>query len=245
MDGIAYSRESIDQLHSTLCAWQRENQTAARAVTYVNPHVFNLARKNAEVRALLARADMVAVDGLGFALAVRLLNGECQTRTVMTPLLDRVLASEGLPRLAALLIGGDAPAVALGAAAMNRASKNIEVVQTCTGYASVQEYLALFARHPGIDLVLIAMGTPRSEELMLAAIDAFPGKLFWNIGGGTLHFYAGTKRRAPHWVSAAGLQWFWRMVFEPATVPRYLTGIPIFCARIARLLVSRNNHAPL
>jgi N-acetylglucosaminyldiphosphoundecaprenol N-acetyl-beta-D-mannosaminyltransferase len=242
LGGIGYSSESFEQLCATLCRCLQ--QVRPCTVSYVNPHVFNIAMQNRSVRELLARADIVAVDGLGFALGARLLTGQRQARTVMTPLFDRVLQEDDLPQLTALLIGGTDEVVALGAEAINRTSRRIRIIKTCHGYASMAEHLELLRRHPEIDLVLVAMGTPRSEELMLAAMDLFPGKFCWNIGGGTLHYYAGTKKGAPHWVSTVGLQWLWRMMWEPATVPRYLVGIPRFCMHLSRLLVLRQKPNP-
>jgi UDP-N-acetyl-D-mannosaminuronic acid transferase (WecB/TagA/CpsF family) len=64
------------------------------------------------------------------------------------------------------------------------------------------------------------------------ASQLFPGKLYWNIGGGTLRFHAGTQRRVPRIVSILGTQWLWRMVFEPRIAPRYVIGIPVFAKHL-------------
>jgi exopolysaccharide biosynthesis WecB/TagA/CpsF family protein len=239
LDGIGYSREPSDRLSAAICRWLQGSRSDTRSVCYVNPHVFVLARERAAVEACLKESDIVAVDGLGFALGVLLLNGHFQTRTVMTPLFDRVLAAECVRSANALLIGGSAAVAAQGAAAINAASRNIRVVEYCDGYQSMAEYLALLRRHPEVEVVLIAMSTPRSEELIVAARPIFAGKLFWSIGGGTLHFYAGTLRRVPNVVSRLGLQWIWRMIHEPAIAPRYLVGIPRFAACLLRALISK------
>lgn len=241
LEGVGFSPESHDELYAAVCQWLRGRRGTTCVLGYVNPHVFNLARSNDQVRRFLQSADVVTVDGLGFALAVRWLMGHRQTRTVTSCLFDRVLATEDLPKLRAVLIGGSRLIAERGAAAMNRVARRIEITAVCPGYQPVEDHLAFLREHLNADAVFVAMGTPYSEELILAARELFPGKLFWSIGGGTLHYYAGTLRRVPQWVSSAGLQWLWRILYEPGIAPRYLVGIPRF---LAHLLESRKQRAP-
>jgi len=238
---IAYSRGTLEEFWGVICRWLRGERRGNLTIGYVNPHVFNLARRNATLRAFLAGADIVTVDGLGVAMAALLLNHVRQTRTVMTPLFDRVLSTSELPPLTAALIGGSAEVVEKGAAAMNRASPRIQVVKTHHGYGSIHEYVDFIRAEPGTDLILVAMGSPHSEEFIQAAAGQFPGTLFWSIGGGTLHFYAGTLRRVPRVVSTLGVQWLWRICNEPAIAPRYLVGIPVFFGSLLRLYFTRSN----
>jgi exopolysaccharide biosynthesis WecB/TagA/CpsF family protein len=230
--GIAYSPATFQQLYGTICRWLCGDRSKGAIIGYVNPHVFNLAMKHEAVRAFLEQADIVAVDGLGVSLALWLLKGERQSRTVMTPLFDQVLETADLPRLLAALIGGTEDVARKGAAAMNRVSRKIQVVAVAHGYQPLPRYEDFLRDHEAIDLVLVAMGSPRSEEFIGKASQLFPGKLFWNIGGGTLHFHAGTQPRVPKIISTLGTQWLWRMVLEPQIVPRYVVGIPVFASHL-------------
>ncbi|MDH7516141.1 MAG: WecB/TagA/CpsF family glycosyltransferase, partial [Bacteroidota bacterium] len=57
--------------------------------------------------------------------------------------------------------------------------------------------------------------------------------------GAGLEFLSGRRRRAPHWMRAAGLEWLHRLCLEPARLwKRYLLGIPRFL-----LLLARERHA--
>jgi exopolysaccharide biosynthesis WecB/TagA/CpsF family protein len=89
--------------------------------------------------------------------------------------------------------------------------------------------------HKDADLILVAMATPRSEEFMIRAAPLLPGKVLWNIGGGTLNFYAGTLPRVPTIVSKLCLQWLWRILCEPKIASRYFIGIPQFIRSVFRL----------
>jgi N-acetylglucosaminyldiphosphoundecaprenol N-acetyl-beta-D-mannosaminyltransferase len=241
--GIRYSRDSLGQFYATICRWlSSPDRKRGLAIGYVNPYVFNLAQKNPKLRLFLREADIVAVDGLGVALSIRLLQGYRQTRTVMTPLFDKVLASTGIPPLKALLIGGSQEVADKGMAAMNAAAGRMEIIKAFHGYYPLEDYPVFIGDNAGADLVLVAMGSPRSEELILAARRQFPGKTFWNIGGGTLHFYAGTQPRVPEIVSKLGLQWLWRIVHDPAITPRYVIGIPVFAGHVLKYMLSKKKN---
>jgi N-acetylglucosaminyldiphosphoundecaprenol N-acetyl-beta-D-mannosaminyltransferase len=236
--GMRYSRETIDQLHRSLCGWLNSSDRSRNvAIGYLNPHVFNLAHKHEELKAFLREAEVVAVDGLGVALAIGLLRGCRQTRTVMTPLFDKMVLSEEIPPSKAILIGGNPEVAAKGAAAITAASPRITVVEALDGYRSIPEYVNFVGQHTEAELVLVGMGSPRSEELIQAARKEHAGRIFWNIGGGTLHFYAGTQPRVPAILSKIGLQWLWRIIHEPTITPRYVIGIPEFGTRLLKHLI--------
>ena len=240
LGGIAYTPDHEDQIYGSLCAWMRGSRQTTRLVGYVNLHVFNLARGNPTLREFLTQADIVTVDGMAIVLGAMVAKAERLQRTIMTRLFDRVLAIDDLPHLTAVLIGGSQSEANQAAQTINRTSARIEVVEACSGFHPLAEYITILQRHPQVDLLLAGMGTPRSEELLLKAKDVRPGTLCWAIGGGTLQYYAGAKRRVPRVVSTLGLQWAYRMVREPRTAPRYLLGIPVFFGHLFRILLSEN-----
>jgi N-acetylglucosaminyldiphosphoundecaprenol N-acetyl-beta-D-mannosaminyltransferase len=84
------------------------------------------------------------------------------------------------------------------------------------------------------DLVLVALGAPK-QELWIAesAADLRPAVL---LGiGAAVDFIAGTARRAPRWVSTAGLEWLYRLAQEPRRLwKRYLLRDPEFFLIVLR-----------
>lgn len=71
----------------------------------------------------------------------------------------------------------------------------------------------------GARLCFLALGAPRQEILAARGRTAVPQVGFASIGAG-LDFLAGDQTRAPAWVRAIAMEWFWRM----ATNPRRLAG---------------------
>lgn len=72
------------------------------------------------------------------------------------------------------------------------------------------------------DLILIAMGTPKQEQLMLRYYETLAPAVAIGIGAG-LDFIAGKVPRAPRWMSRYGLEWLFRLSREPGRMwRRYL-----------------------
>ncbi len=88
-------------------------------------------------------------------------------------------------------------------------------------------------------LTFLALGAPRQEILAARGRDALPGMGFVSIGAG-LDFLAGTQNRAPHWVRAIAMEWFWRMALSPARLGRrYLNCALILPGLALRILARR------
>lgn len=77
-------------------------------------------------------------------------------------------------------------------------------------------------RNASPDLVLVALGCPKQERFMAACYEALAPAVLLGIGA-TLDFLAGEVRRAPAWMSRAGIEWLYRLAQEPRRMAsRYL-----------------------
>lgn len=82
----------------------------------------------------------------------------------------------------------------------------------------------------GATVLAIGAGCPKQEKWIFKYKDHLKNiKVFLAIGA-TIDFEAGTKPRAPKWVSMLGLEWFYRLVSEPRRLwKRYLVDdLPFF-----------------
>ena len=53
--------------------------------------------------------------------------------------------------------------------------------------------------------------------------------------GASLDFVAGRVRRAPRWISRAGMEWLFRLALEPRRLARrYLVNDPVFLSILLR-----------
>jgi len=204
-----------------------------RIVGFVNPHVFNTACDDADVRRFLHAADLLCVDGLGIQLAVLATRGRWLPRCVAEHVFRRLVETLDVAT-DAVLIGTTREEVERAARAINTASPALNVVATLDGFADDDDARRFLRRHHAVPLVLIGAGSPKSERLALLADTPRRGATIFHIGGGTIKTWAGTKRRAPALVSRLGLEWLHRLVLEPHTRHRYTIGGLKFIGHLLR-----------
>jgi hypothetical protein len=91
------------------------------------------------------------------------------------------------------------------------------------------------------------MGMPKQERVALLLRDALAHPCVIVAGGAILDFLAGRFPRAPRALRRVGLEWLYRLAFEPRRLAsRYLLGNAAFLWRIAMIAAigSRPNSAP-
>jgi N-acetylglucosaminyldiphosphoundecaprenol N-acetyl-beta-D-mannosaminyltransferase len=91
------------------------------------------------------------------------------------------------------------------------------------------------------DIVYLALGFPKQEELALKLAPELPTTWFVGVGI-SFSFVAGQVQRAPRWMQRAGLEWLHRLAQEPRRLfRRYLVdGLPFAARMFAHALKSRH-----
>jgi N-acetylglucosaminyldiphosphoundecaprenol N-acetyl-beta-D-mannosaminyltransferase len=84
------------------------------------------------------------------------------------------------------------------------------------------------------DIVLVGLGAPKQELWIAEAGPTLRGPVLLGVGA-SIDFLAGTVRRAPTWMSSAGLEWLYRLAQEPRRLwRRYLLRDPRFLLILLR-----------
>lgn len=72
------------------------------------------------------------------------------------------------------------------------------------------------------DMVFVALGFPKQEQVSTRLAESLPGTWFFCCGA-SLDFASGMRKRAPAWMQRAGFEWAYRAMTEPRRLgPRYL-----------------------
>jgi N-acetylglucosaminyldiphosphoundecaprenol N-acetyl-beta-D-mannosaminyltransferase len=205
-------------------------------VAFVNAFCANVAYEDAEYRDVLAAADVVFPDGVGVAIAARMLGrriSENVNGTDMFPALLGALRGTGLR----LFLLGAAPGVAERVADWIRSAyPGVEVAGCRHGYFAQEEEPTVVRAiaDARTDLLLVGFGVPKQETWIRRNLRATGAKVAIGVGG-LFDFYSGRIPRAPRWVRAASMEWAFRLVQEPRRLwRRYLIGNPLFLYRVAR-----------
>lgn len=223
-----------------------ERMVAGRGGYVVTPNVDHLVkvRREPSLQGIYERATLCLADGVPLVWLSRLLG---------LPVAEKVSGSDLLVPLLARAAAAGVPVYVLGSQAevAERATKlladvlpDLQVVGMASpivrlGGEQRQLLSALAdARASGARLVVVALGCPKQEIVMAEHSWRVPGATFVGVGA-SIDFLAGEVRRAPGWVSAAGLEWAYRLCQEPRRLwRRYLLDspavLPIFGAMVAR-----------
>lgn len=81
----------------------------------------------------------------------------------------------------------------------------------------------------GATVLAVGVGAPKQEKWIHKYKDRLPNVRIFLAIGATIDFEAGSLSRAPQWMSAAGLEWLYRLAMEPHRLwRRYLLEDPLF-----------------
>jgi N-acetylglucosaminyldiphosphoundecaprenol N-acetyl-beta-D-mannosaminyltransferase len=196
------------------------------------------ADSHADLREAYAAADLSLADGQWVVWASQLLGTPLPAKISGSDLILPLAREAGRTGRSIFLLGG-APGVAEAAA--HRLEKEGAIV---CGWESPQIDLAapqdeLVARIAAVKpaLILVALGCPRQEIWIHRHRERLRPAVLLGVGG-TLDFITGRIRRAPGWISKAGLEWAFRLLLEPRRLARrYLVNDPWFLGILLRTLL--------
>lgn len=185
------------------------------------------------------RANLALADGQPIVWTSRLLGARLPARVsgsdLVWPLME--LAAKRAWRV--FLVGG-APGVAEAAAERLDRELGVRIagidasVVPLTVDAGAPDPVAARIASSRPHLVLVALGCPKQERWIHRNLDRIQPAVALGIGA-SLDFVTGRVRRAPGWVSRAGLEWLYRLGQEPRRLAgRYLLRDPKFLLVLLR-----------
>lgn len=192
------------------------------------------------------QSSLVVADGMPLVWTSILQGTPLPERVTGADLVWSLCAAAARDSLSVYLLGA-APGVAERAASsLQRASPGLKVAGWSSpplGFqddpAQVDQVLGeLRSTRP--DIIFVALGFPKQENVALLVRKALPG--VWLVGcGGALDMAAGDVSRAPSMWQALGVEWVHRLLQEPRRLGRrYLVeGLPFAAGLIARAVLFR------
>jgi N-acetylglucosaminyldiphosphoundecaprenol N-acetyl-beta-D-mannosaminyltransferase len=228
VDGVLGARDAGDRLSVHFCS----------ANTVVE------ASQNDRVRAALARAGVVAPDGMPLVWVGRL-QGH-QVERVCGPDFMLALVDRGRARGYRHYLYGGAPGVAEQLAErMKQRFPGSEFVgiqippfRALSPAEDEEAVTAINSARP--DCVWIGLGSPKQDLWVAEHRDRLDAAAVLAVGA-AFDFHAGVKRRAPVWMQRSGTEWLFRLVTEPRRLWRRYTVINLlFLALVVRQALGRD-----
>lgn len=210
-------------------------------VAFANAHSVNLASTSTPLRRAMNEA-LLLNDGVGLDIASKLLFGAPFPANLNgTDFVPACLAASQTP-VRLFLVGGKSGVAQSAGRAIEKASPNVEVVGTLSGYFSAdEEEDQLFQiKQSGANMVLVGLGQPIQELWAQRNWRKISGPCI--CVGGLFDFLTLKVPRAPHVIRRLRLEWAFRLAMEPRRLAnRYLVGNAKFLMSVIRQKV---NDAP-
>ncbi|MCK6588042.1 MAG: WecB/TagA/CpsF family glycosyltransferase [Polyangiaceae bacterium] len=237
-------REAIDRILSALAAGK------GGAVITPNLDIVRQMTRDPGLLELVQRAELSLVDGTTLVWASRLQGTPLPARVTGASLVFS-LTEAAAPKAGVFLLGGNPKTAEKAAAALSERFPGLRIVGThcppmsdfAEGSREVEEIRRVLAEAKP-DIVFVGLGFPKQEKLIEKLRSTLPGAWFLGVGIG-IGIAAGEISRAPGWMQAAGLEWFFRMMQEPERLFRrfVILGIPFSLRLFAEALRERLSSA--
>lgn len=245
------SKTSYFEVVDLCIQWALERRSATRQTAHyicvVSVHGIILARDEPEFAKILNEADIATPDGMPVVWALRSFGAHEQQRVYGPTLMLELCSSAAKSGLRIFLYGGRPATLA---ALKAKLQEKFPAVLIAGSYSPPfrpltdveDEYVIKLIRQSDADIVFVGIGTPKQENWMYRHRNAFPGVTLISVGA-AFDFHAGHTKQAPAWVQRAGLEWFFRLMTEPARLwKRYLLVTPRFVPLWAMQKFARPHH---
>jgi N-acetylglucosaminyldiphosphoundecaprenol N-acetyl-beta-D-mannosaminyltransferase len=201
-------------------------------VVTVNPEFVMVAQHDHDFCVTINEADLALPDGMGLLWASKVLG---------QPLRERVAGSDVLPAIARLAnlkgyrlyLLGAAPGVSeIAANVLCKENPHLIIAGTYAGSPRPEEEDAIVARiiQASPDFLFVAYGAPRQDLWIRRNLARLQVPVCMGVGG-ALDFIAGVAKRAPVWMRRSGLEWLFRLVYQPWRWRR-MVRLPVFAYQV-------------
>ena len=191
---------------------------------------------DATLREAVEACELSTADGMAVVWASRLLGHALPERVAGIDLMEGVLDLARRRGYRVYLLGARPQVVDAAAEAIRSRYPGIEIAGRQHGYFSPNDEEAVVEdiRAADPEILLVALETPAKELFLFRARERLSVPFAMGVGG-AFDILAGERRRAPHWMQSAGLEWLYRLRQEPRRMARrYIVGNTRFTWLVVR-----------
>ncbi|MBF0285298.1 MAG: WecB/TagA/CpsF family glycosyltransferase [Magnetococcales bacterium] len=230
----------LEQAVALAEAWIRQGRPGV--VCHVNAQGIVVARRDPELAAAYAGADLAVADGMPLVWLGRRRGfpevGRVYGPDFMTLLMQRTTLPDGSGP-GHFLFGANEVVLEALQRRLEARHPGLRIVgRLAPPFGAWDE--AESARHlerinqSGAAVVWVGLGAPKQEIWMARHRSRLTPPLLAGVGA-AFDFFAGTKPQAPRWMQRSGLEWLFRLLSEPRRLwPRYREAAPQFIRLTAR-----------
>jgi N-acetylglucosaminyldiphosphoundecaprenol N-acetyl-beta-D-mannosaminyltransferase len=208
-------------------------------ITTLNAYSYVLSGKDNDFCDALRNSDVLLPDGIGVVLGIRWLTGKRIQKIAGADLFDFEMKRMEAAGGRVFFLGSSEKTLALIKA---RTMKDYPAVKAAfysppfrdSFFDEENRAMIAAVNAFGPDVLFIGMTAPKQEKWAYRHYHELKARHVCCIGA-VFDFYAGTVKRAPRWMIALGLEWFYRLIRElPRMWRRYIIGNTEFIVQMLR-----------
>jgi len=213
-------------------------------IAAINPEKLYAAHSDEMLRNVLNRPEICICDGIGAALAVRVLFGRQIPRITGVSLFFEIIKSAADKQRQVFLLGGAENVNTLAVENLLADNPSLVIVGNHHGYFEDSKNIVNLINSVSTDILFVAMGSPKQELWIAEHREQISASVCMGIGG-TLDVVSGRVKWAPAFYRRTGTEWLYRLVSEPKRWRRQLA-IPRFLFVLAKykLGLVRDHQSP-
>ena len=178
-----------------------------------------------EFRESLLLSDLCPADGMPVVWIARLMGISIIRRVAGSDIFEALKSRLRIQRPLKVFLYGATENVAIAAARALTGSPSLKCVGwACPGFGTLDELshdrFINKINSSGADLLVVALGAKKGQLWLRRNHHRLAVPLRAHLGV-TIHFQAGTVKRAPYAIQKLGLEWLWRIGQEPQLWRRY------------------------
>jgi len=227
--GVRVDAVQMSDAVARLRSWIDDRQRVPRFVAVTGMHGIAESQQNSNFRKALTAADLIVPDGMPLVWLGRLKGHPLRERVTGSELMHAFCQESG--KAYRHFFYGGAPDVAEQLARVLEKKHGIVVAGTYTPpfrpltEAERKEFAAVLEK-ASPDVLWVGLSTPKQENWMYEHRHRLNIPVMLGVGA-AFDMNSGNLRRAPKWMQKFGLEWFFRLAFEPRRLwKRYLVTIP-------------------
>ena len=202
-------------------------------VVTANPEIVEYADTHDDYKKIILTADYITPDGIGVILASKWLREPIEERIPGYDVMHDLFALANQNPLKVYMLGSEEEVIEKAVEKALQQYPQMNIVGYHHGYIDIEEEelaKSIAALEP--DIVLIALGYPLQEKWISLHKHLFKKGLFIGLGG-SFDVLAGKVNRAPVMWRKLNLEWFYRLIMQPARWRRMLL-IPKFVVKVLK-----------
>ena len=243
MLGVKIDKLSLNEVLNKVKGFLEDGKS--HYIVTPNPEFLVKAQKDEEFFKILNKADLSVPDGIGLVFASLLLGEKIKERVTGVDLMEAICKKAAKKKWPVFLFGAG-PGVAERARENLRGRyKKLKVFIinqsenknshpdfferfTLKGSDASQKNLDCSLLHKSPSILFVALGAPKQEKWINENLKKMPNiKLAVGVGG-AFDFISERVKRAPEFMKALGLEWFWRLIIQPWRIKRIFNALIVF-----------------